>query len=101
MTIRVVAVGNDGLAVTEDHCLVRLSDDKQEQGRAWESRIGISVNTDPVERPRPLRYYFNRLSRGVVRSVYRKMVREGRAMRSTIELIDLENWQPLSLEEEE
>jgi len=38
MTIRVVAVGNDGLAVTEDHGLFRLSDDKQEQGRAWVAR---------------------------------------------------------------
>ncbi|HEX6480484.1 MAG TPA: hypothetical protein VF043_16730 [Ktedonobacteraceae bacterium] len=52
-------------------------------------------------RNRPLRYYVNRLSRGVVRSVYRKMVKEGKAMRPTIEMIDLGDWQPLSLEEEE
>ncbi len=52
-------------------------------------------------RNRPLRYYVNRLSRGVVRSAYRKMVKEGKAMRPTIEIIDLEDWQPLSLEEEE
>jgi hypothetical protein len=38
MTIRVVALGNDGLAVTEDHGLVRLSDDEQEQGQAWVAR---------------------------------------------------------------
>ncbi len=52
-------------------------------------------------RNRPLRYYVNRLSRGVVRSVYRKMVKERSAMRPSIEIIDLEHWQPLSLEEEE
>jgi hypothetical protein len=52
-------------------------------------------------RNRPLRYYVNRLSRGAVRSVYRKMVKERKGMRPTIELIDLENWQPLSPEEEE
>jgi hypothetical protein len=52
-------------------------------------------------RNRPLRYYVNRLSRGVVRSVYRKMVKEGKAMRPLIEVINLEHWQPLPLEEEE
>lgn len=52
-------------------------------------------------RNRPLRYYVNRLSCGVVRSVYRKMVREQKAMRPSIEMIDLEHWQPLPLEEEE
>ena len=50
---------------------------------------------------RPLRYYVNRLSRGVVRSEYKKMVREQRAMRRSIEVIDLESWQRLSLEDEE
>jgi hypothetical protein len=52
-------------------------------------------------RNRPLRYYVNRLSRGVVRSVYRKMVKEKKAMRSMIEMIDLGDWQPLPFEEEE
>ncbi len=52
-------------------------------------------------RNRPLRYYVNRLSRGVVRSVYRKMVKERKAIRPMIEVIDLEHWQPLLLEEEE
>jgi hypothetical protein len=52
-------------------------------------------------RNRPLRYYVNRLSRGVVRSAYRKMVKQAKGMRPTIEMIDLENWRPLSLEEEE
>lgn len=50
---------------------------------------------------RPLRYYVNRYSRGVVRSEYKKMVRERRAMRPSIEVIDLESWQFLSLEDEE
>lgn len=53
------------------------------------------------ERNRPLRYYVNRLSRGVVRSVYRTMVTERSAMRPSIEVIDLEHWLPLPLEEEE
>jgi hypothetical protein len=52
-------------------------------------------------RNRPLRYYVNRLSRGAVRSVYRKMVKERKGMRPAIEMIDLENWQPLSPEAEE
>ena len=51
-------------------------------------------------RNRPLRYYVNRQSRGVVRAVYKKMVKERRAMRPRIEIIDLETWQPLPLEEE-
>jgi|SRR5579884_622837 hypothetical protein len=52
-------------------------------------------------RARPLRYYVNRLSRGVVRAVFRKMVKEGKAMRPTIEMIDLGDWQPLPFEDEE
>jgi len=41
---------------------------------------------------RPLRYYVNRKSRGVVQAVYQKMVKERLAMRPTIEIIDLETW---------
>ena len=48
---------------------------------------------------RPLHYYVNRHSRGIVRSVYRKMVIEGMAMRPAIEVTDMEDWQPLSLED--
>ncbi len=51
-------------------------------------------------RNRPLWYYVNRLSRGVVRSAYRKMVKEQKAMRPSIEIIELGTWQPLPLEEE-
>ncbi len=40
----------------------------------------------------PLRYYVNRLSRGVVNSTYEKMQKERRAMRNRIEIIDLEVW---------
>lgn len=40
----------------------------------------------------PLRYYVNRLSRGVVNSTYEKMQKERRAMRPRIEIIDLEEW---------
>jgi hypothetical protein len=43
----------------------------------------------------PLRYYVNRKSRGVVQATYRKMVKELRAMRPSIEIIDLETWQQL------
>jgi hypothetical protein len=43
-TIRVVALGNDALAVTEDHGLVRLSDDELEQGRIWVAqKTGVPV----------------------------------------------------------
>jgi hypothetical protein len=35
LTLKIVALGNDGLAVSEDHGLVRLSDDELEQGRLW------------------------------------------------------------------
>ncbi len=45
---------------------------------------------------RPLRYYVNRKSRGVVQAVYQKMVKERLAMRPSIEIIDLETWLPLS-----
>lgn len=44
----------------------------------------------------PLRYYVNRKSRGVVQAVHQKMVSERRAMRPSIEIIDLEAWQLLS-----
>ncbi|SRR6266487_1979123 len=40
----------------------------------------------------PLRYYVNRLSRGVVNSIYQKMQKERRAMRPRIEIIDLDTW---------
>jgi hypothetical protein len=40
----------------------------------------------------PLRYYVNRRSQGVVRSVYDTMVKEQKAMRVQIEIIDLEDW---------
>ncbi len=40
----------------------------------------------------PLRYYVNHLSRGVVRSTYKKMQKERRAMRPRIEIIDLAEW---------
>ncbi len=40
----------------------------------------------------PLRYYVNRLSRGVVNSTYRRMQKERRAMRPWIEIIDLAKW---------
>ena len=45
---------------------------------------------------RPLCYYVSRQSRGVVQAVYQKMVKEQRAMRPSIEIIDLETWQQLS-----
>jgi len=35
VTIRIAALGNDGLALIKDHGLVRLSDDELEQGRVW------------------------------------------------------------------
>jgi hypothetical protein len=44
----------------------------------------------------PLRYYVNHKSRGVVQATYQKMVKEQRAMRPSIEIIDLETWQQLS-----
>jgi hypothetical protein len=40
----------------------------------------------------PLRYYVNHLSRGVVNSTYEKMLKERRAMRPRIEIIDLAKW---------
>ncbi|SRR5258706_1998124 len=44
VTLKVVALGNDGLAVTEDHGLVRLSDDESEQGRRWVAqKTGVPV----------------------------------------------------------
>lgn len=45
---------------------------------------------------RPLRYYVNRRSRGVVQTAYKKMVKERRAIRPSIEIIDLETWQQWS-----
>jgi len=42
--LKVVALGNDSLAVTEDHGLVRLSDDELEQGRLWVAqKTGVPV----------------------------------------------------------
>ena len=35
VTLRITALGNNGLAVTEDHGLVRLSDDELDQGGIW------------------------------------------------------------------
>jgi hypothetical protein len=35
VTLKVTALGNSALAVTEDHGLIRLSDDELEQGRIW------------------------------------------------------------------
>jgi hypothetical protein len=35
VTLKIVALGNDGLAVSEDHGVVRLSDDELEQARLW------------------------------------------------------------------
>ena len=46
-----------------------------------------------------LRYYVGRYSRGVVRATYQKMVREVRAMRPSIEIIDLKTWLPIDLTE--
>jgi hypothetical protein len=40
----------------------------------------------------PLRYYVNKESGGVVRSVYRKLSHERRSMRSRIEIVDLDEW---------
>ncbi len=40
----------------------------------------------------PLRYYVNKRSGSVVRSVYQQMVQERRTMRPSIEIIDLEEW---------
>jgi hypothetical protein len=42
---------------------------------------------------RPLHYYVNRQSRGVVQSTCEKMVKERKAMRPSIEIIDLQTWQ--------
>lgn len=44
VTLKIVALGNDSLAVSEDHGLVRLSDDELEQGRLWVAeRSGVPV----------------------------------------------------------
>ncbi len=44
VTMRVVALGNDSLAVTEDHGLVRLSDDELEQGSVFVAqKTGVPV----------------------------------------------------------
>ena len=51
VTIRVAALGNDGLAVNEDHGLVRLSDDELELGRVWVAKkcgIPIIVTRLPI-----------------------------------------------------
>jgi len=40
----------------------------------------------------PVRYYVSKHARGVVRHVYIRMMQEGTAMRSRIEIIDLEAW---------
>lgn len=44
----------------------------------------------------PLRYYVNRKSRGFVQAVHQQMVKERRAMRPSIVIIDLETWRPLA-----
>ena len=44
MTMKIVALGNDGLAVTKDHGLVRLSDDELEQGSVFVAqKTGVPV----------------------------------------------------------
>ena len=44
VTLKIVALGNDSLAVSEDHGLVRLSDDELEQGRIWVAqKTGVPV----------------------------------------------------------
>jgi hypothetical protein len=44
VTLKIVVLGNDGLAVSEDHGLVRLSDDELEQGRVFVARkTGVPV----------------------------------------------------------
>jgi hypothetical protein len=44
VTLKVVALGKDGLAVTEDHGIVRLSDDEAEQGRIWVAqKTGVPI----------------------------------------------------------
>ena len=47
----------------------------------------------------PLRYYVGKRSRGVVRTVHRRMEKELRAMRPRIEIIDLETWLPIDITE--
>ena len=42
----------------------------------------------------PLQYYVNKESRGVIKATYQKMVKEQKAMRPSIEIIDLEKWLP-------
>ncbi len=40
----IVALGNDSLAVSEEHGLVRLSEDELEQGRIWVAqKTGVPV----------------------------------------------------------
>jgi len=44
VTLKVVALGNDSLAISEDHGLVRLSDDELEQGKLWVAqKTGVPV----------------------------------------------------------
>ncbi len=44
VTMKIMALGNNGLAVSEDHGLVRLSDDELEQGRLWVAqKTGVPV----------------------------------------------------------
>ncbi len=44
VTLKIVALGNNSLAVSEDHGLVRLSDDELEQGRLWVAqKTGVPV----------------------------------------------------------
>jgi len=56
VTVKVVALGNDGVAVSEDHGVIRLSDEELEQGRLWvakktgmpviASRLPVGSNRD-------------------------------------------------------
>ena len=44
VTLKIVALGNDSLAVSEDHGLVRLSDDELELGRIWVAqKTGVPI----------------------------------------------------------
>lgn len=51
VTLTIVALGNDGLAISENCGMVRLSDDELEQGRLWVaemSGVPIIVSRQPI-----------------------------------------------------
>lgn len=92
--------GQNGILVLIDEVGQRQTIDiKVQTCKPTQSQVQKVLSVQSGERivDNPLRYYVNRQSRHVVLSVYEKMRSERRAMRSSIEIIDVETWQSLLL----